>query len=314
MDIEKELIKNAPAILEILGKLGTEALALLKKLNNPAIPAPGTPAINPQGVAISSMPPDPASNKLEEIWNPVRQPVQGSYRTQDKRDAIDAALVQYGITLAPTVTYPKRHQALLDFIAAGGENAAATPDLLNEVEPAPKPSIGLEYEGVLTKESPAWIAFSTMFMADVKATSVETAVAAVKQITGQENVTPEDCAGKLEEILELTKLRPEKEAKGLLGDIVQTTLGEATQDAVKNEVQGEVQSEVQSEVKSEASQTGEGSHKKALLAAATNLVNAGVDPIDIRTAVAHLAKGITQVPEELAEEALGCIKDLKARA
>jgi hypothetical protein len=54
------------------------------------------------------------------VWDPTTAEIQGSYRTKDKKDAINTAIVQLGIQAAKSWSFAKKHQAILDHVSQFG--------------------------------------------------------------------------------------------------------------------------------------------------------------------------------------------------
>lgn len=235
--------------------------------------------------------PDTSGAGSQYEFNPYTEEVQGSYRTADKKGAIDAALAELGVDVKPSWNYVTRHKKVLEAAAANptqpsGEEQGETQNPLGADSPAPEQ----QEESAAGATSDAgstmtWDEFAKKLMADVEDIGADKAKDIVEQVTGQRDVNDQVVLPEhFQRILDKTGLR-EADPAPAGGDL----LGGGTSEPSVSDVVKTMDN---------------------LTALAREKVQSGVAPADIQAAIKHIAEGVTQVPADKIDEAYGCLEIL----
>jgi hypothetical protein len=216
-----------------------------------------------------------APTRATELWDPMNFPVQKTYKSKEKQQAIIARCAELGIKCPASWTYPKRHQAILSHTYA--DPTPAVPEVAPEEPPPPM----------------LWEGFKAIFMAEVDRVGTDAAKDIVEGVTGQRNVNPEKCEGHYKEIISClahtdseVKTPPPVMEDDLLSD-AQVALQE-----VEEYTPGDVA-------------------LSDLLDKAQHLTQNKVTVAEIQAAIKHIASGVTAVPEAKRTEAMACLLALE---
>jgi hypothetical protein len=212
-------------------------------------------------------------------WDPLKEPVQSRYPSKVKQEAIAAAIKKFNITCPVAWTFPKRHQAILDHVA---DVMTHEDDILAILAPTPAPATAPGMPATAYASAPVapmtWDTFKTAFLTAVDNIGKNSAEDIVQLITGQRNVNPEVCEGHYERIMQRVRI---------------------------------VESAQTPEVATPETVTTGSLTKDELLSLARILIIQGIQPPVIQAAIAHLAPGVTAMPDDKIGEAMECLQLLK---
>ncbi len=216
--------------------------------------------VGPQNAGVIQQPPATGA------WDPTTAAIQGSYRTKDKKDALNSTIARLQIQASKSWSFAKKHQAILDHVAQFG---AAAPAM-------------------------SWADFSAKLVAATEVVGRDVVLQIVQDVEGHQvvaetNMKPEN----YQTILDLA-------ANPVTADpaAIAPVTGAAQPGP---EVAGQTLIQPSNTLHAP---TGAITTAEQLGEYARSLILGGTDPMVVQQSIAHIAPGVMYVPAERVQEAL----------